>query len=126
MAYLDRTRKNFVRGAVLAGIGTAVLGIALSLFGVLDWLEDDAYDTRMSLSAKPNTGDPSIVILDVDNVSFDVFKEKFGRWPPTRIVWSRTVKYLSGGNPRAIVFDEMFGGEDSDFEIDKGNETIKL
>lgn len=115
MAYLDRMRKNFVRGAVLAGIGTALLVIVSCHFGVLDWLEDDAYDTRMSLSAKPNTGDPDIVILDVDNPSYDVFKEQFGRWPPTRIVWSETVKYLSRGNPRVIVFDVMFGGWDSDF-----------
>src|SRR5690348_11301897 len=109
MSYLDRTRKNFVRGAALAGIATALLGIILDYFRVLDWLEDDTYDTRMSLSAKPNTGDPNIVILDVDNPSYDVFKDKFGRWPPTRIVWSETVKYLSRGNPRVIVFDVMFG-----------------
>jgi len=117
MAYLDRTRKNFVRGAVLAGLSTALLVLTLNYFDVLNWLEDDAYDTRMSLSAKPNTGDPDIVILDVDNASFDVFKERFGRWPPTRLVWSETLKYLSRGKPRAVVFDIMFGGPDSDFQI---------
>ena len=126
MAYLDRTRKNFVRGAVLTGLSTALLVLALNYFDVLNWLEDDAYDTRMSLSAKPNTGDPDIVILDVDNASFDVFKERFGRWPPTRLVWSETLKYLSRGKPRAVVFDIMFGGQDSDFEIRNGDSTVKL
>jgi adenylate cyclase len=123
MSYLDRTRKNFVRGALLAAIGTALLGIVLHSLGALDWLEDDAYDTRMSLSARSNSGDPNIVILDVDNPSFDVFKERFGRWPPTRLVWSETVKYLSRGNPRAIAFDVMFGGPDGSFEIPRGDKV---
>jgi adenylate cyclase len=126
MAYLERTRKTFVRGAMLAGIGTALLGIALHYLGALDWLEDDAYDTRMSLSARPNTGDPNIVILDVDEPSFEVIKQQFGRWPPTRLVWSETLKYLSRGKPRAVVFDIMFGGYDSDFEIHKDDSTVKL
>src|SRR5215471_350042 len=115
MSYLDRTRKNFVRGAALAAIGTALLGIALNSFGALDWLEDDAYDTRMSLSARPNTGDPNIVILDVDDPSFAAFKDLFGHWPPTRVIWSETVKYVSRGKPRAVVFDAMFSGPDSGF-----------
>jgi adenylate cyclase len=123
MSYLDRTRKTFVRGAVLAGIGTALLLMVLNYFGALDWLEDDAYDTRMSLSARPNSGDPSIVILDVDDPSFTVFKDLFGRWPPTRVVWSETVKYVSRGKPRAMVFDVMFSGDDSGFGKQTGPEV---
>jgi adenylate cyclase len=126
MAYLERTRKNFVRGAALAAIGTALLGIALHYLGALDWLEDDTYDTRMSLSAKPNTGDPNIVILDVDDPSFEVLKQQFGRWPPTRLVWSETVKYLSRANPRAIVFDIMFAGYESDFEKKTDHGIVKF
>jgi adenylate cyclase len=122
MAYLDRTRKNFVRGAVLAAMATAALMMVLAWNHAFDWLEDDTYDARMSLSAKPNTGDPDIVILDVDDPSFAVFKDLFGRWPPTRKVWSETVKYISAGKPRAMVFDIMFSGNESDFHNQTGEE----
>jgi len=126
MAYLDRTRKNFVRGAVLAAVATAGLMMVLAWKHAFDWLEDDAYDARMSLSAKPNTGDPDIVILDMDNPSFDALKDTFGRWPFTRVIWSQAVKYISRGEPRAIVFDIMFGGPDSDFQKPEGNNTVTI
>src|SRR5260370_1446880 len=128
MAYLDRTRRVFLRGAILAAAGTALLVIILYQVGDFGWLEDDAYDARMSLSAKPNTGDPDIVILDVDDPSFNDLKEQFERWPFSRILWSETVKYVSRGKPRAIAFDIMFGGEDSGFEKkdESGNTILKL
>ncbi|HTD23163.1 MAG TPA: adenylate/guanylate cyclase domain-containing protein [Terriglobales bacterium] len=126
MAYLDRTRRVFLRGAILAAAGTALLVIVLNQVGAFGWLEDDAYDARMSLSAKPNTGDPDIVILDVDDPSFDAFKQNFGRWPPSRIVWSETVKYLSHGKPRAMVFDVMFSGPDSAFEKKDENQHTTM
>jgi adenylate cyclase len=48
---------------------------------LLDYLERKAYDTRLNLSL-PNTPDPRIVIVDIDEKSL----KKLGRWP-----WKRSI-----------------------------------
>jgi len=57
---------------------------------LLDYLERRAYDTRLNLSL-PNTSDPRIVIVDIDEKSLKML----GRWP-----WKRSIL--------ADILDQLF------------------
>jgi adenylate cyclase len=117
MAYLDRTRKNFVRGAVLAAAATAALMMVLAQTHAFEWLENGTYDARVHKAAKPD-GDQRIVIIDIDDASFEQMKDQGWRWPWTRRAWTAIVLYLAPARPSAIVFDIVFAGKETD-DVDK-------
>ena len=54
--------------------------------------------------------DRNIVIIDIDNASFNALTEKMGRWPWTRRVWTELVRYVGQGKPRMMLFDSLFSG----------------
>jgi adenylate cyclase len=116
MAFLTQTRKTFVRGAIVAAAASALFFIAARNSAPMEWLEAGTYDARVRWTAKP--GDPDIVIIDVDNASFEIMKDKGWRWPWTRIAWAKLVEHVSPGHPRAIVFDAVYSGSQSDPGID--------
>jgi adenylate cyclase len=110
LAFLTQTRKTFVRGALIAAAASALFFILTRNTRPLEWLEAGTYDARVRATAKP--GDPNIVIIDIDNASFDIMKNtKAWRWPWRRIAWARTVEHITPGSPKVIVFDVSFGGE---------------
>jgi adenylate cyclase len=57
-------------------------------------------------------------VIDIDNASFDLLKPKLGRWPWTRRVWAMILNHVSAGKPRAIAFDAVYGGVESQ-EVDQ-------
>ena len=113
----QRLRRLFVRSALVAAACTALLALLFARTGAYTWLEAGTYDARSRFAARTRTADPRIVILDVDNPSFDNLKDALGRWPWSRAIWTETVRYLKGGHPRAIAFDVIFEGPESN-EVD--------
>src|SRR5205823_669058 len=71
------------------------------------------YDARVRWTAKPDA-DRNIVIIDIDDASFETMKQRNWRWPWTRLAWTATVNHLSQGKPRVIVFDAVFGGGETE------------
>ena len=112
MALFRKSRHQFVVGAVAAAVATAALILALSGTYAFGWLENGAYDVRVRSTARPEQADKSIVIIDVDNASFDALKGSLGRWPWTRGVWTTVLYHVHQGHPRAVFFDAGFGGEE--------------
>ncbi len=108
--YSTQARKQFFRGAIAAAVLSAAVILALTPTRAVSWLENGAYDARVRWSARPADIDKGIVIIDLDNPSFDIFKDKLGRWPWTRRVWTELIRYTSKGQPRVIVFDAVYGG----------------
>jgi adenylate cyclase len=90
-----------------------MLLLALAHTQSFQWLERYTYDARIRRSAEPARADKSIVIIDIDNASFDSLKDKLGRWPWTRRAWTEIVRYLAPGRPKAILFDVSFLGAES-------------
>ena len=84
MPNLDQSRRTFLRGALLAALGTATLMCLIANTRPIQWLEEGSYDARTRLSARPADVDKRIVIIDVDNASYNGLQDKLGRWP-----WSR-------------------------------------
>src|SRR5579859_641023 len=106
-----QTQRAFRQGVVLAVVVAAVVGLALQVTKPGEWLENGAFDVRARWTARPEKADPRIVIIDIDNASFDELQEKLGRWPWPRQVWTEIVRYVRKGQPAAIVFDAAFTGE---------------
>src|SRR3954468_1896572 len=114
MAATQHSRNVFVRGALLAAAATAAVVLLLAPTRAFVWLESGTYDARSRFASARHPADARIVILDVDNPSFDNLKEMLHRWPWTRAIWTEAVRYVNGGNPRVIVFDTLFEGAESD------------
>jgi adenylate cyclase len=106
-----QTQRAFRQGVYLAVALSAALGLALQFTWPGEWLENGAFDRRARWTARPESADPRIVIIDIDNASFDELQDKLGRWPWPRQVWTEIVRYVSKGQPSAIVFDAAFTGE---------------
>jgi adenylate cyclase len=114
MAVFKKSRHQFVVGATVAAVATAVMVLWLARTSGFRRLENITYDERAVLTAHPADADKRIVILDIDNASFNAFKEtSLGRWPWPRSVWGQIVWYLSSSHTRAIAFDAVFGGQDT-------------
>lgn len=107
------SQRTFLRGVCIAAVVIAALVVALSQVRGLRFLEDGSYDARMRWTVRPNSADPNILIIDIDNASFDVLNDKLGRWPWTRQVWAELVRYVSQGKPRAISLDAIFAGTET-------------
>ena len=93
---------------------TAALALVLALLdgrGSLSWLENRSSDMRAKATVHA-PGDRNIVIIDVDNASYQALSSKLGRWPWTRRVWTELIRYLTPGQPRMILFDILFSGSE--------------
>ncbi len=106
-----QTQRAFRKGVYLAVFFSAVVGMALQFSWPGEWLENGAFDRRARWTARPEKADPRIVVIDIDNASFDELQSKLGRWPWPRQVWTEIIRYVSKGQPAAIVFDAAFTGE---------------
>jgi len=106
-----QTQRAFRQGVYLAVALSAVVGLALQFTKPGEWLENGAFDARARWMARPEKADSRIVVIDIDNASFDELQDKLGRWPWPRQVWTEIVRYVSKGQPAAIVFDAAFTGE---------------
>lgn len=73
-------------------------------------MENRTFDLRQSLLAKSGFRHASkdIVIIAIDDASYEYLLEKYGEWPIPREVYANMVNYLEKQNPRAIAFDLMF------------------
>jgi adenylate cyclase len=106
-----QTRRAFRQGVYLAAMLAAAAGLLLQFTRAGEWMENRAFDERTRWAARPEKADPRIVIIDIDNASFDALQDKLGRWPWPRQVWTEIVRYVNKGQPAAIVFDAAFTGE---------------
>ena len=115
---IQRSRKAFLRTAIFAPFLAACVVVAIDNTRPMLWLENGSYDARVRWSADPHKADHNIVVIDVDEASFNGLKDNLGRWPWSRRVWSAFLYHLAQGRPRAVVFDSIFGGAEND-EVDR-------
>jgi adenylate cyclase len=106
-----KTQRAFRQGVFLAALLAVAIGLALQFTRAGEWMENRAFDERARWAARPEQADQRIVIIDIDNASFDALQDKLGRWPWPRQVWTEVVRYVTKGQPAAIVFDAAFTGE---------------
>lgn len=72
--------------------------------------ENKSFDYRQSLLVKHRHLRPSkdIVIVAIDDGSYEYVLEQYGEWPISRSVYADVINRIEQDNPKAIVFDLMF------------------
>jgi adenylate cyclase len=100
--------------AVALGLASALLVLGAWSWGLFDSQENKSLDWRFRTLTKQGLASKDIVIIAVDDQSFDSpgFIEDFGRFPPRRILYAGLVHYLNEWGAKAIGFDIVFQGAD--------------
>jgi len=117
IAPIMRQKRTSILAAVV-GLGVALACEALLLAGGFEFLENRSFDLRVRWLPPRQPPPADIVIVDIDNPTFDQFSRVVGRWPWTRLLWTDLVQFIHQGQPRAIVFDAVFSGRE-DEEVDR-------
>lgn len=74
----------------------------------LESLENYSFDSRQSIASKYKKTNKDIVIISIDDPSYEFILSKFGEWPMPRDVYAKLIDYLEKQHPKAIAFDFMF------------------
>lgn len=72
--------------------------------------ENKSFDYRQSLLVKHKHLKPSkdIVIVVVDDGSYEYVLDRYGEWPISRAVYAKIVDRIEQDKPKAVIFDLMF------------------
>lgn len=93
-----------------------------SFFSFIGSMENRTFDIRQNLSA--NSGvrhhNKDIVIVAIDDGSYEYILDKYGEWPLRRDMYAKMVDYIEAQQPKTVAFDLMFvKSMKSDIESDK-------
>jgi CHASE2 domain-containing sensor protein len=110
--YSPKVRRKLQRGVAVLSLAIAAAVCLLWQVDALTWAENRSSDWRARATADPLRANRDIVIIDIDNASYRSLTDKLGRWPWTRRVWTELVRYLTPGQPRLILFDVLFSGQE--------------
>ncbi len=75
---------------------------------IIKHLENKTFDIRQSIISKNKKVNKDIIIVTVDNPSYEYLTEKYGDWPIPRNVYADIINYIEAQNPKYIVFDLLF------------------
>ncbi len=76
----------------------------------LDAVENKTFDLRQSVIVKSGYKKPNrnIVIVAIDDASYEYILEKYGEWPLPRDIYAKLIDYIEAQQPKSIAFDLMF------------------
>ena len=76
--------------------------------GFVQSVENKTFDLRQSLIAKNKTASDKIVLVTIDDASYEYILDNIGEWPLPRGLYADVVDYLEKQNPNMIIFDMLF------------------
>ena len=73
-------------------------------------MEDKTFDIRQRISVQNNTKESSsdIVIIAIDDASYEYILNTYGEWPLPRNIYVELLEYLEAQDPQSVIFDMMF------------------
>ena len=76
----------------------------------LNTIENKTFDLRQNMIAKSDykKANSDIVIVAIDDASYEYVIEKYGEWPMPRDIYAKITDYIEAQHPKAIAFDLMF------------------
>ena len=107
----DKTFLKYLLYSIYIIITTGLLFTLLShpsirnFFGII---ENKTFDIRQNILAPYKKVNKNIVILSVDEESYEYLLGKYGEWPISRNIYADIVTYLEKQHPAAVAFDLMF------------------
>ena len=111
--FSNKKSKAIILSAVLFTIIFAFMVFFVRNTGtneVLTSMENNSFDLRQQILAKSKTKhvNKDIVILTIDDASYEYLHEKYGEWPLPRSVYANLINYIEKQSPKVIAFDLMF------------------
>src|SRR5574344_1800279 len=81
-----------------------------SFVSFINSTENRTFDIRQSIITNSGIRKHSkdIVIVAIDDGSYEYILDKYGEWPLRRDIYSKMVNYIESQNPKSIAFDLMF------------------
>jgi len=73
-------------------------------------IENKTFDLRQNVlvNSKVKKTNKDIVVVTIDDASYEYLLDKYGEWPIPRDVYANLITYMEKQNPKAIAFDLMF------------------
>ena len=71
-------------------------------------VENKTFDIRQNIILARKKNNNEIVLITVDDPSYEYITEKFGTWPVPRAFWAKLINGLEIAKPKFIVFDLLF------------------
>lgn len=114
-----------VIAAFIVGITVIVLIFkTLNFNDLIKKTENKTFDSRqvMSVNSRIKKPNKDIVLITIDDASYEYLTNKYGEWPLPRTVYADLINYLEKQNPTSISFDLMFvsslkSGENADNKL---------
>ena len=77
---------------------------------LLNIIENKTFDLRqnMIVNSGYKRANSDIVIVAIDDASYEYVIEKYGEWPMPRDIYAKITDYIEAQHPKAIAFDLMF------------------
>ncbi len=79
-----------------------------------EFAENKTFDIRQNTiahkkaSSTLNQNNKPVVIVAIDDASYEYILDKYGEWPLKRDVYANIIDFLEAQNPKSIAFDLMF------------------
>ena len=81
-----------------------------SFVSFINSMENRTFDIRQNVIAKSGVREHNkdIVIVAIDDASYEYILEHYGEWPLRRDMYAKMVDYIESQQPRTVAFDLMF------------------
>lgn len=95
---------------IVVGIFTMLfwLGSFKSFQNFVEKIEASSFDLRQSIISKYKVANKDIVIVAIDDATYEYIMNKYGAWPISRQIWADSVEFIEQAKPKNIVFDMLF------------------
>lgn len=75
---------------------------------IINELENKTFDIRQNIISKYKKCNKDIVIITVDDPSYEYLIDTYGDWPIPRNVYAKVLDYIQAQNPKYVAFDLLF------------------
>ena len=109
----EQTQKRLIK--IIYGFIILTIFLTFCFFGnfqifrdFITKIENNSFDLRQSVISKHKKIDNDIVILALDDATYEYIMDKYGYWPISRKVWANVVNNIEKQNPKSVIFDMLF------------------
>lgn len=103
------TDKKRVQSGLLIWLGAFALVAVGHASGFLQQIEHTTWDWRIRAIARPQTHDPKVKVITIDQASLEYVSREMGlSWPWPRSVYTPILEFLAKSGAKAVAFDLLF------------------
>lgn len=114
LSKLTKNYKNILRYFTYIAIIFAAVFVLISLSfnesfkRFIESAENNTFDIRQNIISQKKEANKDIVILAIDEVSYEYILNEYGSWPISRGHWANIIENLNSHGANLIIFDMLF------------------